>query len=90
MRFGSEGYVKITIYTTDGNEYGFEVYDGKSAYQVAVDNGFEGTEAEWLLSLKGDNGADGYTPQKGVDYWTDEDKAEIKSYVDEAILGGAW
>ena len=29
-------------------------------------------------------------PVKGVDYWTDEDKAEIKAYVDEAILGGAW
>lgn len=29
-------------------------------------------------------------PVKGVDYWTDEDKAEIKAYVDEAILGGEW
>ena len=36
------------------------------------------------------SGKDGYTPVKGVDYWTEEDKAEIKSYVDEAILGGAW
>ena len=35
-------------------------------------------------------GADGYTPVRGTDYWTDADKAEIKSYVDEAILGGAW
>ncbi len=35
-------------------------------------------------------GADGYTPQRGIDYWTDEDKTEIKGYVDEAILGGAW
>ena len=26
---------------------------GKSAYEIAVDNGFEGTEAEWLESLKG-------------------------------------
>lgn len=25
---------------------------GKSAYQVAVDNGFVGTEQEWLESLK--------------------------------------
>ena len=33
---------------------------------------------------------DGYTPIRGTDYWTDEDIAEIKSYVDEAILGGAW
>ena len=33
--------------------------DGKSAYQIAVDNGFSGTEAEWLLSLKGETGAQG-------------------------------
>lgn len=33
--------------------------DGKSAYQIAVDNGFEGTEAEWLASLQGSPGKDG-------------------------------
>ena len=27
--------------------------DGKSAYEIAVSNGFEGTEQEWLESLKG-------------------------------------
>lgn len=32
---------------------------GKSAYEVAVDNGFSGTELEWLDSLKGDTGAQG-------------------------------
>ena len=31
-----------------------EVLRGYSAYQVAVLNGFEGTEKEWLNSLKGD------------------------------------
>jgi NDP-sugar pyrophosphorylase family protein len=30
------------------------------------------------------------TPVKGTDYWTETDIAEIKAYVDEAILGGAW
>lgn len=30
------------------------------------------------------------TPERGVDYWTAEDVAAIKSYVDEAVLGGAW
>ncbi len=39
---------------------------------------------------RGANGQDGYTPIRGIDYWRDEDKAEIKSYVDDAILGGAW
>lgn len=31
----------------------------KSAYQVAVDNGFKGTEADWLKSLHGADGGDG-------------------------------
>lgn len=39
---------------------------------------------------KGDPGNDGYSPVRGTDYWTDADKAEIKAYVDAAILGGAW
>lgn len=30
---------------------------GQSAYDIAVKNGFIGTEAEWLESLKGDNGS---------------------------------
>ncbi len=30
-----------------------------SAYEIAVKNGFSGTEAEWLLSLNGKNGEDG-------------------------------
>jgi hypothetical protein len=32
---------------------------GKSAYAIAVDNGFTGTETEWLESLVGADGADG-------------------------------
>ena len=39
--------------------------DGKSAYQVAVDNGFEGSEPEWLASLKGDKGDTGPKGDKG-------------------------
>lgn len=33
--------------------------DGKSAYEIAKENGFVGTESEWLESLKGEKGADG-------------------------------
>lgn len=107
--------------------------DGKSAYEIAKDNGFEGTEQEWLESLKGDgitempeaevtrvyvvspnsvarataaynaeknkyqftfgipegakgeNGADGYTPKKGEDYFTEDDKAEMVNAIIEAL-----
>ena len=43
-------------------------------------------EYEQIEALRGE----GYTPVRGTDYWTEEDKAEIKAYVDEAILGGEW
>jgi hypothetical protein len=42
-------------------------------YEIAVKNGFEGTIDEWLESLK---------PVRGVDYWTEEDVAAIKAYID--------
>lgn len=32
-----------------------EIGDGKSAYELAVFNGFVGTEQEWIESLKGQN-----------------------------------
>lgn len=41
---------------------------GKSAYVLAVENGFEGTEEEWLASLKGEKG----DPASVTDYITHE------------------
>ena len=38
---------------------------GKSAYDIAVENGFEGTVQEWLESLKGTDGAQGERGDKG-------------------------
>ncbi len=37
--------------------------DGLSAYEIAVQNGFVGTETEWLESLKGKDGTDGNSPE---------------------------
>lgn len=39
--------------------------DGESAYEVAVNNGFIGTEEEWLASLKGEKGDTGERGEKG-------------------------
>lgn len=41
--------------------------DGKSAYEIAVENGFVGTETEWLASLKGEPGKDGAPGKDGKD-----------------------
>lgn len=42
---------------------------GKSAYDVAVDNGFEGTEEDWLDSLRGQNGSDGDRGPSGASWF---------------------
>ena len=41
--------------------------DGRSAYEIATENGFVGTVAEWLESLKGMNGVDGKDGKDGAD-----------------------
>ena len=51
-------------------QYGFSgdkeellsLLSGKSAYMIAVENGFSGTETEWLTSLRGLDGKDGTCP----------------------------
>ena len=40
-----------------------------------------------VLNLGIPKGVDGYTPVKGTDYWTTDDKAEIQSYIDSQIGG---
>lgn len=39
--------------------------DGKSAYDLAVENGYKGTVQEWLASLAGENGAAGEKGERG-------------------------
>lgn len=48
--------------------HGTDGRDGKSAYEIARENGFTGTKEEWLESLKGqkgDNGERGLDGQRG-------------------------
>ena len=62
MCIDGENIPKITGYDYVG-KLTLNGEDGKSAYQVAVDEGFKGTETDWLASLvgpKGDTGASNY------------------------------
>ena len=52
--------------------------DGKSAYEIAVDNGFEGSESEWLASLKGSKGDDGSDAENP---FTEEEVTALKALV---------
>lgn len=44
----------LRVRDNNGNVANIPAIRGKSAYQIAVDNGFEGTETEWLASLEAD------------------------------------
>ncbi len=66
--------------------------DGKSAYEIAVENGFVGTEAEWLESLKGQDGKDGQngvTPTISSDgYWVINNvKTNVKAKGEDGTNG---
>lgn len=60
---------------------------GKSAYEVAVDNGYVGTEAQWLLSLKGTNGINGTNGTNGTN-----GKSAYQIALDNGFVGSqsAW
>lgn len=49
----------------DGQD-GTDGAPGKSAYEIAVENGFSGTETEWLASLEGEDGTDGASTWDGI------------------------
>ena len=56
---------------------GIDGSDGKSAFEIAVENGFAGTEEEWLQSLKGKGGI---TPDMS-DYATKADIANLQEQI---------
>lgn len=59
--------------------------DGKSAYIVALEHGFTGTEDDWLQSLKGADGKNGITPDMSS-YATKTDIADLQKQI-ESISG---
>lgn len=59
-----------------------ELTPGKSAYELAVDEGFEGTLHEWLDSLHGENGTNGVDGTPGVD-----GKSAFQSAVEGGFTG---
>ena len=59
--------ISVTEETSPSASVGEDLPRGKSAYEVAVENGFSGTETEWLASLKGEPGAAGANGKDGTD-----------------------
>lgn len=84
-----------TVYFSDGKSIfvanGEDGAHGMSAYELWLAEGNEGEVEDFLASLKGEKGdrgatgVAGYTPQKGTDYFTESDKAELVTDVLEAL-----
>ncbi len=67
-------------------------FEGKSAYEIAVENGFRGTEKEWLASLKGDKGdkgEDGYNGVNGAN-GSDGEDLSVNDLFDKAVSYGMY
>ena len=81
-----DGYLVFTL--SNGNELnagkvkgesgkdGSNGIDGKSAYEIAVANGYTGTETEWLESLRGKDGTNGSNGADGVSVTSAEINAD--------------
>ena len=97
---GADGY--SIYYMFEEVEPGYDFYNIQSS-NVST-NGRTIQAGDFLISQNGvictvssvSGSSINYTPRvytkpvRGTDYWTASDIAEIKSYVDDAILGGAW
>lgn len=57
----------IVVYFSDITEEQLIALKGDSAYKIALDNGFRGTQQDWLESLKGEPGEQGEPGKNGVD-----------------------
>lgn len=75
----NKGYVISAKVDVSGKQ---ELVQGDSAYEVAVKNGFVGTEEEWLESLKGEPGPAGPQGEKG-------EKGDVGSQGPQGIQGPA-
>ena len=96
--------VAVTFLMTDGTSKEIPIVhgeDGANGVGIAsieqAEDISNGAQSSTLYDINLTDGTSymievkhGNTPVKGTDYWTEEDKEEIKAYVDEAILGGAW
>ena len=67
--------------------------NGASAYEVAVQEGFQGTREEWLASLQGADGRDGVDGAgrelrggSNVEVTTNDDGTQTASLSDNVVL----
>ena len=81
----ADGETSATLHHGANGEKGT---DGKSAYQIAVEQGYQGSESDWLSSLKGDKGDKGEKGNTGAKGNPGQDGADGKSAYAIAVEHG--
>ena len=69
--YGMQGGQTVRVIPELLEGLGVDGVNGKSAYQVAVDNGFVGTQAQWLDSLIGNSAYEDWVANGGVGTFQD-------------------
>lgn len=92
---GSVVYLQLNGQPYSGSCENLEYYccegkdglDGKSAYDIAVENGFTGTEQEWLDSLVGNDGVDGVDGLSAYNIWINQGNTGTEQDFLDSLVG---
>ncbi len=88
VKNGSKGSTGEAGSKGEKGDIGLTGKDGESAYQIAVNNGFAGTEIEWLESLKGIKGEPGESAADVEHYHGDMMKITLSTTEPDAVAVG--
>ena len=81
---------EVVAYIKDNRELIDAVTDSvDSKVAVALEGAKASGEFDGPAGPQGEQGPAGYTPQRGTDYWTEADVAEIEAYVDGSVAANA-
>ncbi len=64
--------------------------NGKSAFEIAVANGFSGTESDWLASIVGPAGTDGVDGSNGVGVPVGGTTGQVLAKIDSTDYNTQW
>lgn len=78
----------MNLKTLTVNETKYEIPDPAEEIENALEEAKDSGEFDGPQGPQGPAGADGYTPVKGADYWTDADKDEMVSDVVAEVSDG--
>lgn len=89
----TDSIATVTVTNRLGTEKSVQIRDGYD-----IDYNWDGTslgikgedEQEYqYVDLQGEQGIPGYTPQKGVDYYTASEKAELESEIEDYVINSS-